>query len=78
MLKARMTDSVSTPGWPRGPRISVMTPSPSRYGRRVADHLEGDLVARLGPLGPGVADVDRVVERRAVDLDVARRRRSSK
>ena len=40
-------------------------------GRRVADHLEGDLVARPGPLGAGVADVDRLVERRAVDLDEA-------
>ena len=30
MLKARMTVRVSTPGCPRRPRISVMTPSPSR------------------------------------------------
>ncbi len=39
--------------------------------RRVADDLERDLVARLGPLGPGIAHRDRLVERRAVDLDEA-------
>ena len=36
---------------------------------RIAGHLERDLVARPGPLGAGVADVDRVGEGRAVDLD---------
>ena len=42
-----------------------------QVGRGVADHLDGDLVARLDALGAGVADVDRVVERRAVDPDEA-------
>ena len=31
-------------------------------GRGIADHLEGDLVAGLGSLGPGVADGDGVVK----------------
>ena len=40
-------------------------------GRRVAHDLERDLVAGPGPLGPGIADRDRLVEGRAVDLDEA-------
>ncbi len=42
-----------------------------QVGRGVSDDLDGHLVAGLGPLGPGVADVDWVVERRAVDPDEA-------
>src|SRR5258707_10155592 len=34
--------------------------------RREADHLEDDLVVRLGPLRAGVADVDAVAEDRAI------------
>ena len=39
-------------------------------GGGIAGDLDGDLVARLGPLGPRVADVEGVGERLAVDLDV--------
>ena len=66
-----MIDSVSTPGWPRGPRTSVMTPSPRSSGDGKAQHLEDDLVVRLRPLGAGIADVDAVAEDGAIDADVA-------
>ena len=71
MLNARMTVSVSTPGCPRWPRISVMTPSPSRYGLGYRTISSGHLVAGPGPLGAGSPTVDRVVKRRAVDPDEA-------
>ena len=45
---SRMIDSVSTPGLPRGPSTSVITPSPSWHVRRKADHLEDDLVVGAG------------------------------
>src|SRR5438552_3869219 len=42
-----MIDSVSTPGWPRGPRISAITASPRSSGPgRGAD---GVVLARLDP-----------------------------
>ena len=63
-----MIDIVSTPGWPRGPSTSTITPSPSRDVRREADHLDDDLVVGPHALRAGVADVDRVGEDLAVDL----------
>ena len=65
-----MIDSVSTPGAPRGPSTSVITPSPSWNVRGEADHLEDDLVVGLGVLGAGIADQNRLREERAVDLHV--------
>ena len=65
----RMTAMVSTLGWPLGPKTSVMTPSPARgkgSGYRAISS------ATLSPGFAPFADVDRVGERRAVDLDVAR------
>ena len=73
MLNARMTDSVSTPGRPALAEQLGDDPFAFQVGRRVADDLEGDLVAGPGPLGAGIAHVDRVVERGAVDLHVTRR-----
>ena len=63
-----MIDSVSTPGSPRPPSTSTITPSPSRDVRREADHLDHDLVVGLHALRAGVADVDRLRENLAVDL----------
>ena len=63
-----MIDSVSTPGC-RGAEHFDDHPLAVAGVRREADHLEDDLVVRLRPLGAGVADVDRVGEDRAVDLD---------
>ena len=67
-----MIDSVSTPGVPRGPSTSVITPSPSCVVRGKADHLDDDLVVGLGVLGAGIAEQDRLREQRAVDLHVGR------
>ena len=72
MLNARMTRQRIDP------RLTALAedldddPFAFEVRRRVADDLERDLVARPGPLGPGIADGDRLVERRAVDLDEAR------
>ena len=63
-----MIDSVSTPGSPRWPSTSTITPSPSRTcdGKRTISI--DDLVVGLHALGAGIADVDRLREDLAVDL----------
>ena len=67
MLNARMTREGVDPRLPALAEDLGDDPLAFEVGRRVADHLDGDLVAGPGPFGPGVADVDRLVERRAVD-----------
>ena len=66
-----MIDSVSTPGLPRGPSTSVMTPSPRSSGLGKRSISTTTLSFGLGPLGAGIADEDAVAEDGAVDADVA-------
>ena len=47
-------------------------PFPFAVRRGIAGHLERHLIARPGPLRPGVADGDGIGEGGAVDLDVTR------
>ena len=67
-----MIDSVSTPGLPRGPSTSAITPFAVVQRRGKADHLDDHFVVGLGVLRAGIADVDRPGEQRAVDLHVGR------
>ena len=66
-LNSRMIDSVSTPGVPRGPSTSAITPSPSWKcdGKRTISTTT--LSSGRAVLGARVADEDRPGEERAVD-----------